>query len=57
MKVEKKVFGGQTGFDTKREMGGECAERDSPHWWNRSGGVVMAMQQKDNAIRSVTCRR
>ena len=33
------------------------AERDRYQWWSRSGEVAMAMQQKDNAIRSVTCRR
>ncbi len=24
------------------------AERDRPYWWSRSGGVVMAMPQRDS---------
>ena len=27
---------------------------EGPHWWSRSGGVVMAMQQKNNAITRST---
>ena len=62
MLISKIISGGQTGVDrgaieAALELGFPYrAERDRPYWWSRSGGAVMAMQQKDNAIRRAKCR-